>query len=157
MLLLLTSCGGGRKIASSRKQTTVKKTESNQINSKNDVVQEALKFKGTRYKYGGNSRKGMDCSGLIYQSYNAVGVKVPRTTGSLYKAAKNIKLDQVVEGDLLFFGTGKNNKKVNHVGMVVQVTPAEIIFIHSTTSRGVITSSINEPYWLKAYIGAGRL
>ncbi|WP_105071001.1 C40 family peptidase [Nonlabens arenilitoris] len=123
----------------------------------NDAVETALSYQGTRYKYGGSTRSGMDCSGLIHVSFKEAGKSVPRTSSSLYSAASTIDFNQVEKGDLLFFATGKNKTRVNHVGLVVKTTPAEISFVHSTTSRGVIVSTMNEGYWLNAYLSAGRL
>lgn len=122
-----------------------------------DAIETALTYQGTRYKYGGSSRSGMDCSGLIHVSFKEAGKSVPRTSATLLNASSSISFKQVLKGDLLFFATGRNKTKVNHVGLVVKTTPAEISFIHATTSRGVIVSTMNEGYWLNAYVSAGRL
>ncbi|WP_164510847.1 C40 family peptidase [Nonlabens xiamenensis] len=121
------------------------------------AVEKALEFQGTRYKYGGTTARGMDCSGLICTAYAAAGKQMPRTSASMYATAEELSLEEVRKGDFIFFATGRNKRKVNHVALVTQVTPAEIRFIHSTTSRGVIISSLNEPYWLNAFISAGRI
>ncbi len=122
-----------------------------------EVVENAMEYKGVRYRYGGTSRKGMDCSGLIGVAFEEAGKTVPRTSRSLYAQTENIPLDEVRKGDFLFFATGKNKRQVNHVALIIRVTPAEVEFIHSTTSRGVITSTLNEAYWLNAFLRAGRL
>jgi cell wall-associated NlpC family hydrolase len=122
-----------------------------------NAVAAALKYEGTTYKYGGNDRRGMDCSGLICTSFREAGKKVPRTSSSLKAVTTTIDVDDLVKGDLLFFATGRNKNRLNHVGMVVNITPAEVQFIHSSTSRGVIISTLNEPFWLGAYLSAGRL
>lgn len=122
-----------------------------------DAIETALSYEGTRYKYGGTTKSGMDCSGLIYVSFKEAGKNVPRTSGSLRDAAKSIKFNEVEKGDLLFFATGKNKTRVSHVGLVVNITPAEVSFVHASTSRGVIVSTMNEGYWLNAYLSAGRL
>lgn len=121
------------------------------------AVETALSYEGTRYKYGGISSKGMDCSGLIFVSFKEAGMSVPRTSASLFDAVQLINFNQVQKGDLLFFATGKNKTKVNHVGLVVNKTPAEVSFIHASSSRGVMISTMNEGYWLNAYLSAGRL
>ena len=99
----------------------------------------------------------MDCSGLINISFQEAGHKVPRTSSNLFQASRKVSIDRVAKGDLMFFATGRNKKKVNHVALVVEVTPAEIRFVHATTSRGVMVSSFNEPYWLNSYLSSGRL
>lgn len=135
----------------------VLKTVENNTATFNTVINNARSYKGTKYKYGGSTRSGMDCSGLIHIAFKESGTNVPRTSRSLYDASKKIPLDKVLKGDLLFFATGSNRKKLNHVALVTNVTPAEITFIHSTTSRGVIESTLNEIYWVNAFLSAGRL
>jgi cell wall-associated NlpC family hydrolase len=122
-----------------------------------NAIREAMAYKGVRYQYGGSSRKGMDCSGLINLAFLEAGETVPRTSASLLQASKEIDVQEVQRGDLMFFATGRNRKRVNHVALVVAVTPAEIQFIHATVSQGVTVSSFNEPYWLGKYHSAGRL
>lgn len=129
----------------------------NEITIENQAIAAARTFLGTKWKYAGNDERGMDCSGLICTSYKAAGVTVPRTTGTLKEATVEIEIDEVKDGDLIFFATGSNKNRLNHVGMVVNVTPAEIQFIHASTSRGVIISSLNEPFWLGSYLSVGRL
>jgi cell wall-associated NlpC family hydrolase len=154
LLAMVAGCGSKKKSVGRDKPTT-KRQATRTVDS--DVVNNALKYKGVKYKYGGTTRSGMDCSGLIYTAHAEAGQSLPRTSSGLFQASKKINIDDVEPGDLLFFGTRKSSKRLNHVGLVTRVTPAEILFIHSTTSRGVIVSSLNEPYWLQAYLSAGRL
>ena len=65
-------------------------------------------------------------------------------------------IKKIQEGDLVFFATRKNSRKVNHVGIVTNVRNGEVSFIHSSTSRGVIISKISERYWYLAYVQARR-
>lgn len=121
------------------------------------IVEKALEFEGTRYKYGGTDEKGMDCSGLIYVSFLDQGISMPRTSRDMSLLGNRLFLKQVAAGDLLFFETSKNRKVINHVGLVVRVTPHEIFFIHSSSSRGVIISSLSEPYWSENFVMAKRV
>lgn len=139
------------------KEETETTYEENAPTSEDIAIEKARTFLGTKWKYAGNDERGIDCSGLICTSFAAAGRTVPRTTWSLKETSNEIDIDEVVKGDLLFFATGSNKKRLNHVGMVVNVTPAEVQFIHSSTSRGVIISSLNEPFWLGSYLSAGRL
>jgi cell wall-associated NlpC family hydrolase len=70
---------------------------------------------------------------------------------------KRIHVNEVQKGDLLFFKTQKNSKRINHVGLVVDIEGDEIKFIHSSSSRGVIVSSLREGYWNAAFIKATRI
>ena len=70
---------------------------------------------------------------------------------------KMLHVNQINVGDLLFFQTNKNKDVINHVGLVVEIVPGSVNFIHSTTSRGVIVSSLNERYWNDAFVVAKRV
>jgi cell wall-associated NlpC family hydrolase len=121
------------------------------------VVENAMRYKGVKYRYGGTTAKGMDCSGLISTAFEEAGKSIPRSSRSIYLKSDELDLDQVRKGDFLFFATGKNKRQVNHVALIIRVTPGEIEFIHSTTSRGVMTSTLNEAYWIDAFLRAGRI
>lgn len=121
------------------------------------VVSTALGFSGVRYKFGGTTRKGMDCSGLVYTSLLENDIDFPRVSYQMANEGERISLREVKNGDLLFFKTSKNGKRINHVGMVVEVIGDEIMFVHSTSSRGVIVSSLREGYWNSAFIKATRI
>lgn len=121
------------------------------------VIKTALTFAGVRYRYGGTTRKGMDCSGLLYTSFMEHNLPLPRTSKLMAQEGRKIGEGKIRKGDLLFFKTGRRNNKINHVGMVVDVNGKEIRFIHSTTSRGVIVSSLDEGYWNYAFVKATRI
>ena len=121
------------------------------------IIKNAESFKGTRYKYGGTTKRGMDCSGLVYTAFLEENIKIPRTTGALSSFGDWIDVKEVQEGDLLFFATKKNSRKVNHVGIVTNSRPGYVEFIHSTSSRGVITSNLSDRYWYQAYVQARRV
>ncbi len=123
----------------------------------NDIINTALTFSGVRYKYGGTSSKGMDCSGLLYVSFKKHDVAIPRVSNEMANEGKRVRVNQVEKGDLLFFKTTRKGKKINHVGLVVAVKNDEIKFIHASASRGVIVSSLREGYWNYAFVKATRI
>ncbi|WP_338732800.1 C40 family peptidase [Mangrovimonas cancribranchiae] len=123
----------------------------------NNIIAEAETYHGVRYKYGGNTKRGMDCSGLVTTAFKSEDILLPRTTSSLSTHGNWIDLKDVQKGDLLFFATRKNSRKVNHVGIVTNTRPGYVEFIHSTTSRGVITSKLSEKYWYFAFVQARRV
>lgn len=123
----------------------------------NDIINTALTFSGVRYKYGGITTKGMDCSGLLYISFMKNDINLPRVSHQMANEGKRIRVNQVEKGDLLFFKTSKRGKKINHVGLVVAVQEDEIKFIHASTTRGVIVSSLREGYWNYAFVKATRI
>lgn len=120
------------------------------------VIANANSYKGTKYKYGGTTKKGMDCSGLIYTAFQKENIQLPRVSSAMAKTGKSISLQNVKKGDLLFFKTSRKNR-INHVGLVTSVRKGQIQFIHATTSRGVIKSMLSEKYWKKAYKKAKRI
>ena len=121
------------------------------------IIEDAKQYEGTRYKYGGTSKKGMDCSGLVVTSFNSENIKLPRTTNELALTGDWIDLKEVKKGDLLFFATRKNSRKINHVGIVTEARIGYIEFIHASTSAGVIISSLSERYWYFAFVQARRI
>ncbi|GAA4238181.1 hypothetical protein GCM10022291_27670 [Postechiella marina] len=122
------------------------------------IINHANTFKGVKYKWGGTTKAGMDCSGLIYESFRVNDIYLPRISRDMAKKGTKIALKQVQKGDLLFFRTSKNRRNaINHVGLVTYVKSGTIKFIHATTSKGVITSLFSETYWNKAFVEARRV
>lgn len=122
------------------------------------IASYSKQFLGTRYQWGGTTNKGMDCSGLIYESFKAHDVYLPRISRDMAKKGKKIKLKETLKGDLLFFKTGKNRRNaINHVGLVVEIKNNAIYFIHASSSKGVIISSLNENYWKSAFTEVRRV
>ena len=147
ILLLSTSCGGARK--SSVRPISDSKTDR--------IIQQAQSFAGTRYKFGGTTKRGVDCSGLIYTAFGNENIVLPRISRDMAKRGKPVKAKDILKGDLLFFRTSKSSKRINHVGLVTQAKDGEVYFIHATTSKGVLTSNLNERYWSRAYVTARRI
>ncbi|MCD7973004.1 MAG: C40 family peptidase [Candidatus Azobacteroides sp.] len=120
----------------------------------------AHKFNGTKYRYGGkNPKTGFDCSGFICYVYKEINVQLPPSSRELSKKGKNISLNKVKAGDLLFFkGSNKKNKKVGHVALVTENKSGKIKMIHATTSKGVITETYNSSsYWTSRFLFAKRI
>lgn len=120
-----------------------------------ELYAESAKWLGVPYKYGGNTAKGIDCSGLVVKIYDSVyNKKLYRSSADILdKNCKRISKSKLRAGDLVFFATGKNKKRVNHVGIYFK----EGKFIHSSTSKGVIVSSLHDNYYVRTYISAGRV
>lgn len=158
-LVMMSSCGTHKRITSSPSSRSGKnvKTVSKSANKKiNAVIDYAKSFRGTKYKYGGTTKKGMDCSGLVYTSFKKEDIVLPRTSRSMSVQGKKVALNKVALGDLIFFRTNKNKNVINHVGIVVG-TGSAVRFIHASTSRGVIVSSLSERYWKDCFMGVRRV
>ncbi|MCW8896966.1 MAG: NlpC/P60 family protein [Flavobacteriales bacterium] len=107
---------------------------------------------GVKYKYGGTTKKGVDCSGFTNLLYNNVFKKeLPRSSSDIAAVAKSISKKELSEGDFVFFSIRSN--KVDHVGIYL----ANNRFVHASTSKGVIISSLEHPYYAKYFKKGGRL
>lgn len=148
------------KVITKKSKETNEKAETSNISSSNSktdkIIKHANQFKGVRYKWGGTTKAGMDCSGLIYESFRVNSIYLPRISRDMAKKGTKVSLKQVQKGDLLFFKTQNRRNAINHVGLVTDVKKGTIKFIHSTSSKGVITSELSETYWNKAFAEARR-
>jgi cell wall-associated NlpC family hydrolase len=99
----------------------------------------------------------MDCSGLVFVAFNKENISLPRVSRDMAKQGKSVSLSKTHKGDLLFFKTNKNKKTINHVGLVIENKRGNILFIHSTSSKGVIISSLSERYWKNAFVSVRRV
>jgi len=122
-----------------------------------NIIDFAKQFEGVKYKFGGTTKKGMDCSGLVYETFKAFDISLPRISRDMAKEGVKVFIDDVKEGDLLFFKTSKKGNIISHVGLVVTALPGNIEFIHSTTNQGVIISSLAERYWYYSFAEARRI
>ncbi|MFT4094520.1 MAG: NlpC/P60 family protein [Niabella sp.] len=106
---------------------------------------------GTRYRYGGTTKSGIDCSAFVRAVYKAAfGIDLPRTAREQYRAASHIASADLKQGDLLFFNTTGG---VSHVGMYLGNNK----FVHASTGRGVAVSDLEENYYASRFLSAGRV
>ena len=170
LFFAVVACGPGKRKRTYSKTRTVtvegstedtsprKSRKEERINEKAEaIISTAMTFSGTRYKYGGTTKKGMDCSGLVFVSLKENDILFPRVSYQMAMEGQKIDVDDVQKGDLLYFKTSKSGKRINHVGLVVEVDGDDIRFIHATTSRGVLVSSLREGYWKYAFVKAMRI
>lgn len=122
-----------------------------------ELLKDAQKYLGAPYKYAGNTSAGFDCSGLVSKVFDENKYKLPRRSEDQSTQGKEIKIKEARPGDLVFFATS-GGSRVTHVGIVHDIgRDGEVKFIHSSTSKGVIISSLNEKYWNQAYLFARRI
>lgn len=109
-------------------------------------------WKGVPYKYGGTTKTGIDCSGFIGILYREVySINLPRTTSEISQNSKPISKSNLNEGDIVIFDI--NGKKGSHVGVYL----INGKFVHASTSKGVIISDLENPYYQKAFSRGGKI
>ncbi len=118
------------------------------------LVDEALTWLGTPYRYGGSDYNGTDCSGLTMEVYRkALGIKIPRSSREQQQFCKSISKGALMIGDLVFFSTGRDKNRVSHVGMYV----GDGKIVHASGSKGVIISNMGERYYASTYHSSGHV
>jgi probable lipoprotein NlpC len=120
------------------------------------VIQTARSYQGTPYKYGGTTRMGMDCSGLLFNSFAAINVQIPRSSNEQAVWGTPVKPQDLQAGDLVFFGASPGSSTITHVGLVTEASPEGVQFIHSSSSLGVVENSLESDYYLSRFIRAVR-
>lgn len=144
LLVMAFGCGTAKKA----------KVRNNKVNT---AISTARSFTGTPYRWGGTTRAGMDCSGLLITSYHAAGVTIPRTAKEQSKFGKKVSRFELKPGDMVFFAAKKGRRKVTHAGMVTEINgKRDVRFIHASSSLGVTENNIFSPYYEKIFVRARR-
>lgn len=148
MTIFIGACSSLRKADDtydSSKRSSRTSTSSKEMALRQDMTSYARKYKGARYKYGGNGPKSFDCSGFTCHVLREFNIDLSRTSGEQAKQGRKISLRSAKPGDLIFFGKGR---KVSHVALVTKNTKSGVYVIHSTSSRGVVEENVtNSSYW----------
>lgn len=119
------------------------------------IINSAFDFYGVRYRYGGTTESGIDCSGLVLNAFSQTSIDLPRRSLDMAKVGEKVKKIDAQKGDLIFFKT--KGSRINHVGIITEVSEDEIKFIHSSTTRGVIVSSTKENYYRNRFVQINRV
>ena len=147
VLFLVTSCKSTSSTTSSSKKTS-------RLNEQ--IIDDATDKIGSPYRYGGTTKSGFDCSGLVFTTFQKNDISLPRTSYEMSKKGTIVKKNDCRKGDLIFFKTN-GKSKINHVGIITEVDDDEIKFVHSSTQRGVIISSTKEDYYRKSFAQINRI
>ena len=137
-------------------KTQVQPPSSEETLQEEKIQEEMEKYLGVRYKRGGSSTKGFDCSGFVKQIYSEVfGVDLPHQSSEQNQCSALTKVapDELKTGDLVFFSGGRNKKGINHVGIYL----SDGRFIHSARTKGVVVSSLEDPHWKARLVSSRRL
>lgn len=122
------------------------------------LVNYAYTFIGDRYRRGGTSTKGFDCSGYTLTVYKAFGIQLPHTSAGQGLVGITIPKAQISKGDLILFkGRSRKSSRIGHVGIVISERGEPVRFIHSSTSEGVRIDRLDFVYYQKRYVKAVRI
>ncbi|EIT84340.1 NLP/P60 protein [Fictibacillus macauensis ZFHKF-1] len=108
------------------------------------------RYIGVKYKWGGTSPSGFDCSGFVGYSFKKAGKWVPRTTGDLYNRGSSVSKSNLKKGDMVFFHTYKRG--ASHVGIYLGGKK----FVHAA-SNGVRVDSLTNSYWGPRFLKGKRM
>ena len=155
--VLFFSCGSMRNMENKQRKEVYEKLGLESSSHDNfELYKEAVSWLHVQHVDGGTSHSGTDCSFLVYSIYNTVYHKTleRNSAAMLNKNCERITKDQLQEGDLVFFNTtAKSKAEVSHVGIYLK----DRKFVHTSTSKGVNVSSLDDDYYRKAWICAGRV
>jgi len=145
ILMLLAGCSSAPRHSAAPYQLPASRAE-----VRDDLVRQYRSWQGTPYRLGGMDRSGVDCSGLVYRVFDDLyALRLPRTTEAQLAFGMPVDRDQLQIADLVFF---KTSWKVRHVGIYL----GNGEFLHASTSRGVMISSLDNPYWQRHYLASRR-
>lgn len=122
-----------------------------------NLLCEAESYIGTPYRYGGTTRRGIDCSAFTQSVFGEVGFQLPRVSAAQATLGEKISLSEAQKGDLVFFATGRRGR-VSHVGIVHDIDEnGEVYFIHSGSSTGVTITPLSHSYWQPRFLFVKRV
>ena len=140
-----------KNLSSQFQHSSTKKNAPGHFSVKEKLLSQYNEWKGTRYREGGLSKRGVDCSGFVQITFRSkLGVDVPRLTEQQVKVGQSVARSNLRPGDLIFFKTGFFSR---HVGIYVGGTR----FLHASSAKGVTISSLKEEYWADSYWLAKRI
>jgi cell wall-associated NlpC family hydrolase len=138
--------------------TTKKPTSTAEAKTRQLLIKEAEKHKGTPYKYAGKDPKGFDCSGFTYYVYGKHNIQLSGSSGAQAKQGKEIPVAKAKTGDLLFFGREGREGRIQHVGLVYKNNAEGLYMIHSSSKRGIVIDNVTtSSYWKPKLLFARRV
>ncbi|MCU0423283.1 MAG: C40 family peptidase [Bacteroidia bacterium] len=122
------------------------------------LIDYAFTFMGSRYRRGGTTTKGFDCSGFTMTVFKPFGIKLPHTSAGQGLVGVQVSVQQLQKGDLVFFrGGNRRSRRIGHVGIVITERGQPVQFIHSSTSEGIRVDRLDAAYYKLRYIKAVRI
>jgi cell wall-associated NlpC family hydrolase len=136
--------------------SSCRKTNFSKSNHLNKIlVNKCQDYIGTPYKFGGTTKEGMDCSGLIFTAFKEIGEQIPRVSYKQAEHFEEIKKEEIKIGDLVYFKV--NSSRINHTGIISRIeNREEIYFLHASTSTGVREDNLLSKYWKSKFVKVTR-
>ena len=142
----------------SRKDSTNYLRWANPLTFTDELLSFAQNHLHLRYRSGGTSPRGFDCSGFVYFCFKNFGLPLPHSSAAQGLLGANIPTEAAQPGDLIFFkGHNAKSSRIGHVGIVTEVTDQSIKFIHSAWNGGVRYDFLHSDYYRKRYVGVRRV
>ena len=158
-IFLLSACSASKKATQTTNISKPKPSSSTKTNV-DGLVWFAKKQLNTPYKYASADPKngGLDCSGFLFYVFTHFDIKVPRTSYDFSAYGTTVQKSNAQKGDVIVFtGSDANVKKAGHVGIITETTKDDVLFIHASTTKGVIINKLSEPYYAKRFIKIVRI
>lgn len=124
----------------------------------NALLKEAGSHLGTGYRGGGKTPAGFDCSGFVGYCYNtSLGIHTPASSSLFYNAGMHVIIANARPGDIICFkGHSASRRVMGHVGIITEVTPTEVYFIHSASSGGIRYDVLSANYYRLRFMDIRR-
>ncbi len=156
-LMLLVMCAVSFQSAHSQSKVK-KKLEADTLNTIESLISFATKHLNTPYRSGGSTKKGFDCSGFVRYCFNKWDISLPHSSAAQAKHGTTIDLPSAKPGDLIFFkGNSTKTARIGHVGIITEVTPSYVRFIHSAWQGGIRYDLLSASYYQKRFVAIRRM
>ena len=159
--ILLVFAAGSPTVAQNKTIAQTKKkavASADTLNPIESLVSFATKHLHIPYRSGGSSKKGFDCSGFVRYCFNKWDITLPHSSAAQAKKGQLIERKQAKPGDLIFFkGNSTKSEHVGHVGIITEVTPSYVKFIHSAWNGGIRYDLLDADYYQKRFVAIRRL
>jgi cell wall-associated NlpC family hydrolase len=128
------------------------------LNPIQSLVSFATRHLHIPYRSGGSSKKGFDCSGFVRYCFNQWDITLPHSSAAQAEHGEAVELDEAKPGDLIFFkGNNTKSKRIGHVGIITEVAPGYVKFIHSAWKGGIRYDLLNAAYYSKRFVAIKRM
>lgn len=132
--------------------------ETDTLGTMQSLVSFATKHLHIPYRSGGSSKRGFDCSGFVRYCFNQWNISLPHSSAAQAQHGETVELDDAKPGDLIFFkGNSTKSSRIGHVGIITEVTPGYVRFIHSAWKGGIRYDLLNASYYHKRFVAIKRM